>query len=446
MKVNNRRSVKLKKKTSAVIALCAALVVTLLLGAVAVYGLGTGSNPLIRPWVPRPNAWPESIALGLDLKGGVYVEYEASLSPEQVAGEADFNTLLSSTMDVMGRRLTDKGFAEATVSQIGSAGIRVEIPEVTDPQAVLDLIGTPARLEFYDADGNLFMDGSYVQSASPAYDERMLPCIQLNLTAEGQKLFGDMTSKNIGRTMPIYLDGELLMNPMVESAIYGTVQITGDYTTETASDVALQLQSGALPMELRQDKLDTISATLGQDALSTSVLAAMIGIALVMLIMIIRYRLCGVVASWALVIYVLILFMLIAVVPGIQLTLPGIAGVILGIGMAVDANVIIFERVREEIRAGRPLIHAVRIGFKNAMSAVLDANVTTIIAAIVLLAFGTGSVRGFATTLLLGVITSMISAISVSRFLLTRFARVVHKPSLFISGTAAQDESQKEAN
>ena len=158
-----------------------------------------------------------------------------------------------------------------------------------------------------------------------------------------------------------------------------------------------------------------------------------------MLIMLVRYRMCGLVADWALCVYIILLFLFIAVVPGIQLTLPGIAGIILGIGMAVDANVVIFERVMEEVRLGRPMIHAVRIGFKNAMSAVLDANVTTIIAAVVLLFYGTGSVQGFATTLLLGVITSMITAIVVTRFLLTRFVRVFHEPMLFVAVKPAAD-------
>jgi len=176
-----------------------------------------------------------------------------------------------------------------------------------------------------------------------------------------------------------------------------------------------------------------VSATLGDDALGSSVNAAIIGILLVMLIMVFRYRLSGLLADWALCIYIILVFLFIAVVPGIQLTLPGIAGIILGIGMAVDANVVIFERVKEEALAGRPIIHAVRVGFKNAMSAVVDANITTIIAAIVLLFFGTGSVQGFATTLLLSVIASMITAIMVTRFLLTNMARIVKNPKLYMT-------------
>ncbi len=444
MKVNNQRRNKKDKKTAAIISLSVVLMITLLVGLVALRGMPLDSRGLYRllPWVPSPGAWPDSISLGLDLKGGVYVEYEASLSQEQIDGGADYASLMQATQKVMVDRLSDKGFAEATVTQIGNTGIRVEIPDVKDPQAVLDLIGTPAKLEFADPQGNIFMDGSYVQTASQSYDNDNRPCIQLELTKEGQTLFGDMTARSIGQEIAIYLDGELLMSPVVEAAIYGSVLISGDYTVETAANMALQLQSGALPMDLRQDKLDTISATLGQDALDSSVTAAMIGILLVMVIMILRYRVCGALSAWALCIYIITLFFLIAVIPGIQLTLPGIAGVVLGIGMAVDANVVIFERIREEVKGGRPLIHAVRIGFKNAMSAVLDANVTTIIAAVVLLIFGTGSVRGFATTLLLGVLTSMLTAIVVSRFLLTNACRLFKKPTLFICAPGAQDEKE----
>ncbi len=449
MKVNNRRRVKLSKRTTAIIALCVTLVLTIAVGYLGLNGTPLDSRGLYKllPWLPTSHVenWPESIALGLDLEGGVYVEYEATMSDEMRAEGYQFSTLLDSTMGVISKRLTEKGYPEATVSQLGQTGIRVEIPAVTDPAAVLDLIGSPAKLEFMDPDGNVFMEGRELQAALPTVDDNKKPAISLKLTNEGGKLFGDMTAKSIGKSISIYLDGEELMSATVHEAIYGgRVLITGSFTQERVETICTQLQSGALPLELRQDKLDTISATLGIDALSTSVLAAVIGILIVMLIMLIRYRLCGVVADWALCIYIILLFLFIAVVPGIQLTLPGIAGVILGIGMAVDANVVIFERVKEEIRLGRPMIHAVRIGFKNAMSAVLDANVTTIIAAVVLLMFGTGSVQGFATTLLLGVITSMLSAILVTRFLLTRFVRVFPQTGLYASGKPVQEAATAE--
>ena len=441
MKVNNRRRVKMSKRTSAIIVLCVALVLTLTVGYLGLNGTWLDSRGLYKllPWLPTSDVdnWPQSIALGLDLKGGVYVEYEASMSDEMRAEGYDFGTLLDSTMSIIANRLTEKGYPEATVSQLGQTGIRVEIPDVTDPAAVLDLIGSPAKLEFLDPDGNVFMEGRHLQSATPITDTET---ISFRLTSEGAEIFGDMTAQSIGKTITIQLDGEVLMSPTVNEAIYGgDVMVTGSFTEEQTQDICLKLQSGALPLDLRQDKLDTISATLGIDALSTSITAAIIGILIVMLIMLVRYRMCGLVADWALCVYIILLFLFIAVVPGIQLTLPGIAGIILGIGMAVDANVVIFERVMEEVRLGRPMIHAVRIGFKNAMSAVLDANVTTIIAAVVLLFYGTGSVQGFATTLLLGVITSMITAIVVTRFLLTRFVRVFHEPRLFVAVKPAAD-------
>lgn len=438
MKVNNRRRVRLNKRSASIAALCVALVLTLAVGYLGLNGTWLDSRGLYKllPWLPTSNVdnWPQAISLGLDLKGGVYVEYEATMSEEMKAEGFHYDNLLDSTMGVISKRLTEKGYPEATVSQLGTSGIRVEIPSVTDPAAVLDLIGSPAKLEFVDPDGNVFMEGRHLQAATPTVDEDYKPAISFKLTSEGAQLFGDKTAECVGRAITITLDGQTLMSPTVQSAIYGgQVLVTGSFTTEQTENIALMLQSGALPLELRQDKLDTISATLGVDALSTSVTAALIGIALVMLFMIIRYRLCGVVASWALCVYIILVFLLLAVVPGVQLTLPGIAGIILGIGMAVDANVVIFERVKEEVVAGRPMIHAVRIGFKNALSAVIDANVTTIIAAVVLLAFGTGSVQGFATTLLLGVVTSMISAILVTRFLLTRFVRVFDNSRLFVA-------------
>ena len=252
-----------------------------------------------------------------------------------------------------------------------------------------------------------------------------------------------MTAANIGNTISIYLDGEELISPTVQSAITGgSGVINGMGSQARAETIAAQIQSGALPLTLTQDKVDTVSATLGDDALSSAVKAAIIGILLIMLLMIIRYRLNGVAASWALCVYIILLFLLLAVIPGIQLTLPGLAGIVLGIGMAVDANVIIFERFNEELRAGRPLKACVRAGFKNAMSAILDANVTTAIAGIVLLVYGTGTVQGFAKTLLLGVVVSMFTAIVVTRFLMTRIVAVTGNNTGLFASVKAEKEVQ----
>ena len=435
---------RMNGRTKSIIALTIAAVLTIFFGIVGVTGMNLTPNGLykLKSWLPTTNAenWHDSLALGLDLRGGVYVEYSCA-APE--GSEADFGTLLSGTIRVIQERLTDKGYAEATVQQIGTDGIRVEIPDVTDPSAVLDLIGSTAKLEFKDPEGNTFMDGSMVKTAVYQFNEGDHQ-VAFTLTDEGAKIFADMTSNNIGKTLGIYLDGEELLAPTVQSAITtGSGVITQMQSAEYAQTVAAQIQSGALPMELTQQKVDTVSATLGTDALSTSVLAAVIGLVLIMALMIFRYRLNGVVASWALCDYVIILFFLLAVIPGIQLTLPGLAGIVLGIGMAVDANVIIFERFNEELRAGRGIRTALRTGFKNAMSAILDANVTTLIAAIVLMFFGTGSIQGFAKTLLLGVVVSMLSAVVITRFLMKNIINLGVKDKRMFAKLPVAEEEQK---
>jgi len=410
-------------KTGAIVALCVLLVLTVVLGVIGVTGLSLPPRGLYKvlSWLPTTNSanWPASLSLGLDLRGGMYVEYSGK-APE--GSTANFDELVEGTMSIIRERLTDKGFTEANVQKLGTDGIRVEIPDVQD-DTVLDLIGAAAKLEFKNPDGEVFMTGDMVKTATYYYSEGDHQ-IAFTLTDEGAKLFADVTSANIGKTIAIYLDGEQLIAPTVQSAITnGSGVINGLGSAERATTIAAKIQSGALPLELTQQKVDKVSATLGQDAVSTSVRAAIIGILLIMVLMIVRYRLNGLIASWALTIYTILLFMLIALFH-IQLTLPGLAGVVLGIGMAVDANVIIFERFNEEIRKGRSVKAAVRAGFKNAMSAILDANVTTLIAAIVLLFFGTGSIQGFAKTLLLGVVVSMFTAIMVTRFLMNRFVNV----------------------
>lgn len=439
-------------KTKAIISLAIVLVLTVALGVIGVLGIKLDSRGVrtFGPWLPTTDAdnWPDLIELGLDLRGGVYVEYSAK-APE--GSDADFETLLQGTMSVIQNRLTDAGYAESTVQKIGSDGIRVEIPtategaqdEVAARNAVLNLIGETAKLEFRDSQGNVIMDGSMVQTAVGGYDSQTADyVISFTLNSEGAKIFADATANMIGQTLAIYLDDTQLIAPTVQSAITeGRGIISGMGSIERAQTIAAQIQSGALPMELTQQKVDTVSATLGPDALSSSVLAAIIGILIVMAIMIVRYRLNGVVASWALCIYIIILFMLIAAIPGIQLTLPGLAGIVLGIGMAVDANVIIFERFNEEVRAGRALRQAVRAGFKNALSAIVDANVTTLIASVVLLVYGTGSIQGFAKTLLLSVITSMFTAVVVTRFLMKGIVNLgVQNVKMFCSVKAGEEE------
>ena len=441
---------RMGSRSKAVITLCILLAITVCLGILSVTGMKLDSAGLYKllPWVPtNANNWPESISLGLDLQGGVYVEYEAV---QEEGVEADeFEVLLQNTIVVIQNRLTEQGFTEATVTQLNDNGIRVEIPTVSDPNTVLDLIGTPAKLEFTDPDGTVVVEGADVQTAWVTKESSDTTIssdyeVGFKLTSEGATKFAEATARLIGQSISIVLDGETIMSPTVQSEITGgSGVITGSFSYDEAHNLAIQIQSGALPLTLTQQKVDTISATLGVDALQTSLLAAAIGILIVMLVLVIRYRLSGLAASWALVIYIILLFWLIAMLPGIQLTLPGIAGVILGIGMAVDANVVIFERFGEELLKGKATKPAAKAGFKNAFSAILDSNVTTLIAAFVLMAFGTGSIRGFAYMLALSVICSLITALIVSRaFLYNLIALDPDKPQLYTGKKLNRKEAQ----
>ena len=409
-------------RSRAVVALCIILVVVAAAGCLALRGFGKGR--MINYLKP----WGEAISLGLDLRGGVYTVYQAKNPNEE-----DMDAKMESTVSILMSRLTRQGFTEATVTRQGTERIRVEIPNVSDPNEILSIIGTPAKLEFADSAGTVLMDGSMVKNAQAAQDENGQAVVDFTLNDEGSKIFAEATAANLGKPISILLDGETISSPTVNSVIAGgRGQITGNFTPEEAQTLASLIMSGALPIDLEQLEVSAISATLGVEALDKAVRAGLIGVILVMLFMIFRYRLCGLMASLALTIYMLIVVLLLALT-GAQLTLPGVAGIVLGIGMAVDANVVIFERVREELRAGRPLESSVRKGFSNAMSAIVDANVTTIIAAIVLYAFGTGTVRGFALTLGIGVATSMFTAIFVTHKLLDILASLgVRSEKLYV--------------
>lgn len=407
----NKHAKAKNPRIRAVISLVAIVVVVAVCAYLGLFGFGKGT--MINYLKP----WGDAISLGLDLRGGVYTVYQAEDN-----GDPDFDTKMESTVSILTSRLTRQGFTEATVTRQGSDRIRVEIPNVSDPNQILTIIGTPAQLYFVDEDGNNLMEGSMVKNAQAAQDQDGKPCIAFELTDEGAKIFAEATAANLGKTISITLDGETISRATVNTVIAGGKgEITGNFTADEAKNLATLILSGALPLNLTQLEVSAISATLGVEALDRAIQAGVIGVILVMLFMLFRYRLCGLVADIALTIYIMIVVLLLALT-GAQLTLPGIAGIILGIGMAVDANVVIFERIREEVKVGRPIGSAVRKGFSNALSAIIDSNVTTIIAAIVLYAFGTGSVRGFALTLGIGVATSLFTAVFVTHKLLDIFA------------------------
>ena len=398
-------------RARALVSLVAIVVVVAVCAYLGLCGFGKGT--MINYLKP----WSDAISLGLDLRGGVYTVYQAENN-----GDPDFDTKMESTVSILTSRLTRQGFTEATVTRQGSDRIRVEIPNVSDPNQILTIIGTPAQLYFVDESGNNLMEGAMVKNAQAAQDQDGKPCIAFELTDEGAKIFAEATAANLGKTISITLDGETISRATVNTVIAGGKgEITGNFTADEAKNLATLILSGALPLNLTQLEVSAISATLGVEALDRAIQAGIIGVALVMLFMLFRYRLCGLVADIALTIYIMIVVLLLALT-GAQLTLPGVAGIILGIGMAVDANVVIFERIREEVKNGRPIGSAVRKGFSNALSAIIDSNVTTIIAAVVLYAFGTGSVRGFALTLGIGVATSLVTAVFVTHKLLDIFA------------------------
>ena len=398
-------------RTRAIVQLAVILVLVAVCGYVALFGIGKGT--MINYLKP----WGEAISLGLDLRGGVYTVYEAEND-----GSLDFESKMSSTVGILTSRLTRQGFTEATVTRQGENRIRVEIPNVSDPNEILRIIGTPAQLYFVDEAGNNLLEGAMIKNAQASQDENGQPCVAFELNDEGAKLFAEATAANLGKTISITLDGEVISAPTVNSVIAGGQgQITGQFTADDAKNLATLILSGALPLNLSQLEVSAISATLGIEALDKAVLAGVIGVSLVMIFMLLVYRVCGLVADIALTIYIMIVVLLLALT-GAQLTLPGVAGIILGIGMAVDANVVIFERIREELKVGRPLPSSIKKGFSNALSAIIDANVTTVIAAVVLYAFGTGTIRGFALTLGISVVTSMFTAIFVTHKLLDIFA------------------------
>ena len=409
-----REDIRMKVKSLIKIAVVAVLIV--LVACVAVNGTRIGNTKyLIKPV-------GEAISLGLDLQGGISTVYVAKDTSVE-----NFDELMESTISALRTRLTNAGYTEATVARQGDDSIRVEIPDVDDPQEVVEIIGKPAHLEFRDPSGNVILEGANIEECYLTRDDTTTQyMVAFKLDSEGTKAFAEATAANIGSTISIYLDNELISSPTVNEVINGGQGVisfsnmTVDESGEAASELVLLIQSGALPLDIEESETRAISATLGVEAIDGAVIAGIVGLALIVLFMIVMYRLPGVAASMALSIYILVVFYVLAITEA-QLTLQGIAGILLGIGMAVDANVIIFERFREELKLGRTMNNALKFGFKNALSSILDSNVTTVIASVVLIIFGTGSIKGFATTLLISVIVSFLTAIFVTRWLLKAF-------------------------
>ena len=355
-----------------------------------------------------------SIPLGLDLSGGVSITY-------QVVDENPSAEDMSDTIYKLQKRV-DSYSTEASVYQVGDDRITVEIPGVQDANQILEDLGNPGSLEFQMPDGTVFMTGDMVADAQAAtqtdtYGNKEY-VVALKLTDEGAKIFGEVTSENIGKNLPIVYDGETISYPRVQTAITGgEAQITGMSSFEEADNLATQIRIGSLSLQLSELESSVVGAQLGSQAISSSLKAGAIGLAIVMVFMIIMYAVPGIAASLALAIYTTLVIATLYLFE-ITLTLPGIAGIILGIGMAVDANVIVFARIREEIATGKSVQTSMKIGFQKAMSAILDGNITTLIASVVLMALGSGTVKGFAYTLMIGIILSLFTAMVVTRYIL----------------------------
>ena len=369
------------------------------------------------------------IRLGLDLVGGSRIVYEAEI-PDGY-NQANLADDMNSVQKVIRQRLTDKGFTEATVTLTGDNRVTVEIPQITNPEEAVQTLGTTAQLTFIDADGKEWLTGSDIKKATYGYGRPTgnevtdVHYVQVQFTSEGQKKFAEATGNIAARTdgtniMAIVMDNQVISSPSVSSQIDSdSCVISGSFTRDSASELADLINAGQIPFSLKQVELRSVGPQLGADAMRTSLIAGAIGIVLVMLFMLIVYRIPGLVASIALCFYMVLEALIFSLVR-VNLSLPGIAGIILSIGMAVDANVIIFERVKEELKNGKTVKSAIDSGFKRAFTAILDSNITTLIACAVLFFLGTGTIVGFATTLGIGVIVSMFTALTVTHFLLNR--------------------------
>ncbi len=372
------------------------------------------------------NSFASSIKLGLDLKGGVYAVYDA-----ESAGVDNFDTKLEGTQKRLQDLLVAKGYTEAVITIEDKTRLRVEVPDVDNPSAIFELIGKPADLEFVlDETDKVVITGDHVTNAEGYFDATQgQPVVSLDLTDEGGKKFGQATSDNVGKTMSIYVvtDGVRETQPVSTATIQeaitgGKAQITMSGTdASVAEDLAAQIMSGTFDVQLSLKESSTVSPTLGEKALSLSIIAGAIGLVLVILFMIWRYKLFGAVAALALALYTVLMLFFLATLPWVQLTLPGIAGILLSIGMAVDGNVVIYERIKDEYAGGKSLLASFHAGFKKAAVAIFDSNITTVIAAIILIIFGTGSISGFGITLLIGIILSMFTCLLVTRFLAKHF-------------------------
>ncbi len=358
-----------------------------------------------------------SIKLGLDLQGGSHIVLQAQ---ETEIRQLDSN-VMQVLVGVMERRINSLGLSEAVIQREGTDRIIVELPAIDNPNEAIKTIGRTAMLTFRNAAGETLMTGAAVKNAEVSYGQFNRPVVRFELNEEGAKRFEAITRQYMGQKIGIYLDEELLTNPTVQAVIKEEGIITGYQTESEARSDAILIKEGALPVPVEIIETRTVGPTLGKISIQHSLRAGLIGLLLVGLYMMVYYRFPGLLAAVALAIYGLLLMGTMAGL-GAVLTLPGIAGIILSIGMAVDANIIIFERIKDERGSGKTLKASIDAGFKRSYTTIIDANVTTLITALILAYFTSGTVRGFAVTLGIGVLVSMFTAFFVTGNILDLFS------------------------
>ena len=354
-----------------------------------------------------------SIKQGLDLQGGTHVVLQAVDTPELKVDDDAVNR----SVKIIERRVNELGLTEPVIQRQGKDRIIVELPGVKDPEKAIAMLGRTAMLQFKDINGKVVMTGKDLKDARAQVSQGNQAVVGLEFSDEGGKKFADLTARNVGKQIAIVLDGEVLTAPVVQEAITGgRAQISGSRNVEEAEHLAILLRSGSLPVKIEVLENRTVGPTLGQDSKDKSVKAFLIGIA-------------GV--------FIFMLLLLVMRYLGATLTLPGIAGIILSIGMAVDANVLIFERFKEEVKKGKTLRSAMDAGFSRAIITILDSNITTLMAAAVLFYLGTGPIKGFAVTLALGTLLSMFTAVTVTKFLMRFLVYSNITKSYFLFGARA---------
>ncbi len=397
--------------------------------------------------------------VNLDTSGAQLV-----LTLDEATLQADANQAVAQSIEIVRRRIDPQGNREPIIQRQGAERILVQVPGDSDPDRLERLIGQTAQLTFQMVDDTItqeemragrappgsqilpsesggievirrrvLVSGEMLNRAQQSFDQNGAPAVAFELNGEGQRRFAEVTSRNIGKRFAIVLDGRVISAPVIQSAITGgSGQITGNFTVESASNLATLLNAGALPVPLRVESKQSVGAGLGADAIRAGAISLAIGAALIFIFIILAYGSFGVYAALALIVNVLMMVGVLNLTQG-ALTLPGIAGIILTLAVAVDANVLIYERIRDEARAGRTPMAAVDTGYRRALVSIFDANITTLISAVIMLWLGAGAVRGFALTLIIGVITSVFTAVVVTQLCIGAWFRLARPRSLPIA-------------